>query len=304
MYRQLTEKKQGYKTAKNRQLPVIKAIIIFILLAVITSVSICWAVTHPPRHQIARTPASKGLIYHDVTFPSRVDNLEIKGWLIPSPKSDRTVIIAHGYRNNRLQDDVPALSLAGGLVQAGYNVLMFDFRNCGESPGDITSWGLYEVRDLLGAIDFIRKQKDISHRIALFGFSMGASTSILAGAREPAVDAVIADSPFADLKKHLSNKTYPLGFVLLPEFSLITGLDPGKVSPINALPLLSPKPLMLIHGDADRIVPVSNSRELSRAYGDNAILWIVPGAGHLKAYEKAGPAYLAKVINFLNASLK
>jgi len=57
---------------------------------------------------------------------------------------------------------VPALSLAEELVNAGYHVLMFVFRNCGESDGNFTSIGQYEVRDLLGAIDFVSSYPDIS----------------------------------------------------------------------------------------------------------------------------------------------
>jgi len=59
---------------------------------------------------------------------------------------------------------------------------------------------------LLGAVDYVKSKPELNQEIVLMGFSMGASTSILAAAREPAVSAVIADSPFADLKNYLNDK--------------------------------------------------------------------------------------------------
>lgn len=274
--------------------------IIATVLLGITAIGICWFIVNPPRHPVAETPASVGLRYDDITFPSRIDNIELKGWFIPHANSAKTVIIAHGYRNNRAQDDVPALSLGKELVDAGYNVLMFDFRNCGASPGEMTSFGQYEVRDLLGAVDYIRKTPGIAEHIILLGFSMGASTAILAASQEPAVDAVIADSPFADLKGHLSDKSKPLDFLMLPLFSMVTGLDPEQVSPVKAVPALSPRPLLLIHGEADRDIPVKNSKTVYEAAGDNAVLWVVPGADHLKSHARTGKDYVDKVIEFLN----
>jgi len=130
--------------------------------------------------------------------------------------------------------------------------------------------------------------------------SMGAGTAILAAAQEPAVDAVIADSPFADLKEHLSDKSKPLGYFMLPLFSLVTGLDPGRVSPVKAVPALAPRPLMLIHGASDGDIPVGNSKRIYAAAGDNATLWVVPGADHLESYSKAEKDYAHRVIEFLN----
>ncbi len=292
---------------KRRQRMVIQATTIVLLFSLLVSLGLCWSIAHPRRHLVNETPAALSLDYQDVSFPSREDHLQIKGWLIPTANSDRTVIIAHGYRNNRLQDDVPTLSLARELVNARYNVLMFDFRNCGESGGNMTSIGQYEVRDLLGAIDFVRSNLDISNRIALLGFSMGAATAILASSQEPAVDAVIADSPFADLKQHLVSKSYPFHALLLPELSLITGINPEQVSPVKAVQDLSNRPLLLIHGGADKDISVKNSREILRAAqaaGCDANLWVVPGANHLKSYSTSGKTYSSRVIEFLDNSLK
>ncbi|MEN6461170.1 MAG: alpha/beta fold hydrolase [Syntrophomonas sp.] len=292
-----------------------KVYIFLTILALITfsisgvfgvSAYVGWNLTHPVRQQINNTPLSQGLPYKNVVFTSRGDNLKLKGWLIPANGSTKTVIFAHGYRKNRLQNDVPSLPIAKALVSKGYNVLMFDFRNSGQSEGKLTSVGQYEVQDLLGAVDFIKSRPEINKQIVLFGFSMGASTAILAGAREPAVSAVIADSPFADLKTYLSknlsvwtelpsvpfNQTF---FMIVPA---LTGLKPETVSPVKEIHNLNSRPILLIHGEADEDIPIENSELLQRNY-PQAKLLRVPGAKHVKSFTTDQNRYLYTVSAFL-----
>src|SRR5690606_23492087 len=118
---------------------------------------------------------------------SRGDDLTLRGWFMPPQGEDKglTVVMAHGYKQNREQSDIPALTVANFLVDSGYAVLMFDFRNSGQSGGNLTSVGQFEKNDLLGAIDWVNDTHP--SKIALLGFSMGATTSILAAAEAPNV---------------------------------------------------------------------------------------------------------------------
>jgi len=287
------------------------AALVLITLAVAgvfgVSANVGWQLTHPVRQLIDTTPQSVGLSFEDVVFNSRGDGLKLKGWLIPAQGSNKTVILANGYRKNRLQNDVPGLSIAQALAAKGFNVLMFDFRNSGESEGEITSIGQYEVQDLLGAVDFIKTQPEISKQIVLLGFSMGASTAILAGAREPAVTAVIADSPFADLKNYLNTNlsvwtelpSVPFNQAFFMVVPSLTGLRAESVSPINEIKNLGSRPLLLIHGEGDVDIPIENSEKLQRTY-PNAELLRVPGATHVKNYATDPGLYLSTVTNFLS----
>ena len=99
-------------------------------------------------------PEAAGLAFEDVRFASSAGYLWLRGWFLPSGRSARTVIIAHGYNNHRL-GEVPSLSLAAALVEQGYNVLAFDFRASGHSDGNLVSLGQYERYDLLGALDYL-----------------------------------------------------------------------------------------------------------------------------------------------------
>lgn len=283
-------------------------LVLLLAAGVILGVSgyVGWNLTHPQRQALDTTPLSVGLSYQEVVFPSQEDGLELKGWFIPSAGSHRTVIFAHGYRKNRLNSDVPILPIARYLVEKGYNVLMFDFRNSGESGGTLTSVGQYEVRDLLGAVEFVRSHRGIQEEIILYGFSMGASTAILAGAREPAVAAVIADSPFADLKSYLRSNlsvwtelpSFPFNaafFLIVPR---LTGLKPEAVSPLREVQSLSGRPLLLIAGDADTDVPMENSMLLQSSY-PQAQLLLIPGGKHVKNYQTQPEQYLKTVGAFL-----
>ncbi|MGI6712649.1 MAG: alpha/beta hydrolase [Bacillota bacterium] len=286
--------------------PVI-VILLAIIVVLVISALVGWGLTHPKREKVNISPDHAGLKYENVHFKSRGNSISLKGWLLPSPGSNKTVIFAHGYAKNRLQTDVPALPIAQSLIENGYNVLMFDFRNSGKSEGNITSIGQFETQDLLGAVDYIKSRPDINKDIVLFGFSMGAATSILAGAREPSVSAVIADAPFADLNNYLMQNlsvwsklpAFPFNQSFLIIVPLITGLKPSTVSPVKEIKNFNGRPLLLIHGEKDTAIPILHSEMLQKAY-PKAQLFKVPGAGHIKSYATAKEIYIQKIFDFLN----
>ena len=265
-----------------------------------------WNLTHPPKKALQTTPAAVGLSYEPVNFVSRQDGLVLQGWLLRSPENRLTVICSHGYRQNREQADVPLLPLAKVLVEHGMNVLLFDYRNSGESAGQMTSVGQYEVRDLLGAVDYVHSRQDLNPKVALLGFSMGAATAILAGAEEPTVAAVVADAPFADLTRYLEANfsvwtglpAVPFNRTILAVTPIVTGLQPEKVSPVQVVGKFAGRPLLLIHGEADEDIAPENSLELQQAY-PAAELLRVAGARHVKSYQQEPVRYEAALLKFL-----
>ncbi|MEN6324742.1 MAG: alpha/beta fold hydrolase [Syntrophomonas sp.] len=265
-----------------------------------------WNLTHPDRLVLTNDPQSVGLPFENVEFPSRDDSLKLKGWLITAQNSDQTIIFAHGYRRNRADDSIPILNLARDMVQRGYNVLLFDFRNSGESDGNLTTVGQLEVRDLLGAVDYVKSKPEISRKVVFLGFSMGATASLLAGARDPEVDAVIADAPFADMRSYLEENlsvwtdlpSFPFNqafFVVVP---FLTGLDVNQVSPVHEIAQFKGRPVLLIHGTADTKIPIANSESLLKAY-PQAQLLKVPGSDHCDSYHDHPDLYLKNLEQFL-----
>ena len=283
-------------------------VVLFSLSVLVLGVSayVGWNLTHPPKKALQTTPAAVGLSYEPVSFVSRQDGLVLQGWLLTSPENRLTVICSHGYRQNREQADVPLMPLAKVLVEHGMNVLLFDYRNSGESAGQMTSVGQYEVRDLLGAVDYVHSRQELNPKVALLGFSMGAATAILAGAEEPTVAAVVADAPFADLTRYLEANfsvwtglpTVPFNRTILAVTPIVTGLQPEKVSPVQVVSKFGGRPLLLIHGEADDDIAPENSLELQQAYPAAELLRVAE-ARHVKSYQQDPKRYEAVVLKFL-----
>lgn len=258
------------------------------------------------RKPINESPEDYGLDFELISFQSR-DDISLEGWFIPAQQpKNRTIIFAHGYRGNRLEKKLPALKLAKDLTENGFHVLMFDFRSCGESSGHVASIGLYEQEDLLSAIAWVKVNHPSS--IGLIGFSMGASTALLAAARAPEVVGVVADSPFDELSTYLTEKFYV--WTKLPSFPFtpltlaFIRMHVGsakKVSPIKALKKIHPRPVLLIHGDQDYSIPYENSMRLHEAYKEHSELWTVSNADHVQGYRLNREEYTRRVVQFFDS---
>ena len=281
------------------------------------SVYVGWNLTHPARKPVDDSPARLGLSFVNAEFPSAGEPggagvVTLRGWFVAAPGSDKSVILSHGYAGNRLEKDVPALELTRSLVKAGYNVLLFDFRNSGLSDGTLTSVGYFEVNDLLGAVRYLRTERPLAARhIGLVGFSMGAAVSALAAARDASVEAVVMDSPFADLEAYLRENMpvwtklpdVPFTWMILHAIPLLEGVDPAQVSPLRVMPRLR-QPVLLIHGEADSKIPFRDSQLLFKASQSGKVsLWVVPGADHVGSRKVRKEEYDRRVLEFFGRYL-
>jgi pimeloyl-ACP methyl ester carboxylesterase len=163
---------------------------------------------YPPRQLPSRTPAGYGMAYEDVVFKSQ-DGWELKGWWIPAPRAasqpspSPAVILLHPMFGNRqgfnaprqgwlhlLHLDVDLLNVACSFHQAGYALLMFDFRGHGASQAGRCAGGLIEDQDVRGAVDYAFDRIDAeattrqTPQVGVIGFGLGASAAIAAVGRE------------------------------------------------------------------------------------------------------------------------
>jgi pimeloyl-ACP methyl ester carboxylesterase len=267
-----------------------------------------WKLTHPQRKPVTATPLDYGLDYRSIRFPSRGGDETLDGWFIPSRRGSEslaTIIFSHGYAGNRLEEGLPALALARSLAEAGYDVVLYDFRNCGQSTGSLTSVGYHEQRDVLGAFDWARANG--AKRIVLLGFSMGATSSLLAAAQEPGVAAVIADSPFSHLTRYLRRNlpvwtrlpNFPFTPLILTILPPLTGTRPDAVDAESAVDRIYPRPVLFVHSSGDGAIPASNSAELAARHPDKFELWLTKDGPHVGSYRADPEAYLRRVLAFL-----
>lgn len=285
-------------------------IALVLLSSALISVYVAWNLIHPAKIGIPPFEANIVPEYKDATFTDISDSVNLSGWYFRVKDSDKAVILAHGYGKNRLQFGMQTIDLIKELITKGYNVLTFDFRNSGRSGGNKTTFGFYEKDDLLGAIKYAKSQG--AKHIVLLGFSTGASTSILAAAESKDVEAIIADTPFSDLKEYFSVvipkksklPAIPFNDAITYSLSLLTGLDTAAVSPEQAINKLAPRPVLFIHSKDDEGIPVNDSRQLYSEYSsiarDKTELWETKNALETDSYVKNPQEYMKTIIGFLD----
>jgi len=257
---------------------------------------------HPGRRALGPTPAALGMTYSDVSFRTR-DGLNLRGWWIPGTRH-QTIVMIHGLSNNREEP----FQKAGYLHDAGYNLLVFDLRGHGLSDGNGTTMGYREPEDARAAVAEARSLDP--GPIALFGYSLGASIAVEAGAANPDVSAVVEDSGFSSVAAVFMarfNEVTHLPEIPLAAAAMIFGqADIGtslwNVRAVGAAAVLH-KPLLAIVPGEDTIVPPAEGLEIYRAASGPKELLMVPGASHVGAFNSANRLYEQTVLNFLADSL-
>ena len=274
---------------------------VLLLVLIYSSLSVYKAIdyTTTPSQQVGtNTPADSGLAYISLTFPSAAgDNVMLRGWWIPKPGSRKAIIFAHGRNGNR----ATYLALAKPLWDAGYNLLLFDLRGHGQSDSAPCTWGIKEQYDIIGATAAVKDRGVPASGIGVIGWSVGATSALMALGSSPDIRAVVSDSAYATSNPLLAhNALYP-GIVV--GLRLLRGIDINGIAPL-ANGSIGDRRVMLIHGAADSQVPIANATQLSERGGGNVYdTWIVPGAGHVEAYNRQPAEYLRRVTAFFDAEL-
>jgi pimeloyl-ACP methyl ester carboxylesterase len=82
------------------------------------------------------------------------------------------------------------------------------------------------------------------------------------------------------------------------------GANIDAADPLPAVSAASPVPTLFIHGEADRIVPISNTLNIAAAsLNPRDVLGRVPGAGHCDAYRRSPDAYVSRCVDFIDRAL-
>lgn len=257
---------------------------------------------------LTRTPMESGLAYQDVTFPTK-DGITLSGWWIPAlgkKKAFGTVLLSHGFTKNREQ----VLDRAEFLVKSGYQVLLFDHRGHGLSGNSPISGGVLESRDYPAAVQFLKGKGRLQRPVVFFGFSLGGISALRAAVTTPEAEAVIADSPLANLKGYVSRRTMGGRFARLPgflgrclsDYDQLTGLS-LKETDLDLIPVaqkLHSLPALYITGEGDDLAKSDEVRELfEKTDSHERRLVYIPEAGHEETYSKFPIIYQKAVIGFL-----
>ena len=217
------------------------------------------------------TPEFRGMAYEDVRVTT-ADGLRLYGWFIPASTS-ATVMVVHGYKDSRSS----MLGVAEVLHRYGYQVLMASLRGHDINDGETVSFGLREGKDLEAFYEYLRARPGVDpNRVGLFGVSMGGTISIGFAASNPGIRAIVADCAFSSVADTVG--TSVRFFTGLPEFPFAPAIVfwterelGGSMDEIDAkkwIPRISPRPVLLLQGGADRVVSPESGARLFEAARD------------------------------------
>lgn len=236
------------------------------------------------------------------------------------------IIFAHEYAS----DAYSSVRYCRPLLEAGYEVLTFDFRGHGRSSQEQgykpRQWASdREQADMLGAIAYAEdylEQRGRPKELGLFGISRGACAAILGAVGVPSVRAIVTDGAFSTdtTLEHLMKRwaiifakvrfvaqNHPpifwryLRWMLLRHCRRKFGCRFPSVR--KAMVRLGEKPVFLIHGEKDSFIPVSQSQMLYELAKGPKSLWIVPAAKHNQSVVAQPRQYAGRVVRFFDEHL-
>jgi uncharacterized protein len=240
------------------------------------------------------------------------------GW-VPDPRE--AILLLHGYSGSV----TPDLVELGPFLRRTASVLGLDLRGHGGSDDAPTTFGVTEVEDVAGALAWLGERG--IRRVALVGSSMGgivaiASLAVLGDGRLAAAD-VDPDAPAAVDEAPRPRVVAVVGDSVAPELAVVVGsrlrvpfgrriaghafarmgvrlgADPRSVEPAAVVGLLEDVPLLLVHGTADRTVPIKDARRLVAKAPPGTRHLEIPGAAHAQGHAVDAPAYEAAVTGLL-----
>ena len=216
-----------------------------------------------PSDSIAAPP--EGLNAESIAIRS-ADGTVLSGWFMSPSDRDApcTVVVFNGNAGNRTD----RLSLAGSLSNAGFAVVLFDYRGYGGNSGSPSEQGL--SADGLAVARYVKARPDVeSDKVVYLGESLGAGVAVAVSLVEtPAL--LILRSPFTSLADVAATRVpfLPIGRLIWDDFPNLETIG------------LVEAPVLVVAGSADRTVPVEQSIQVFDAANEPKTLVIAEGADH------------------------
>jgi len=206
---------------------------------------------------------------------------------------DLAIIVAHGFT---LSWQRPSVWRVIRRMNRFGGVLSFDFRGHGRSGGASTL-GDREIKDLEVVVAYARELGYT--RVALVGFSMGASIVLRYAGLIGGADAVVSVSgpgwwyyrgtkPMRRVHFAVERRLGRLVTRKLLNTRIQGGRwDPVPTPPAEAAARISPVPLLIVHGDQDGYFPVEHAQQIYAAAREPKELWVIQGYGHAESAASA-----------------
>jgi pimeloyl-ACP methyl ester carboxylesterase len=256
------------------------------------------------------------------------DGLTLRGSYIRHTAADRRGVILFGHELNG--DRGNAIPYVAPLVEAGYDVLTFDFRNHGASdaPADtvLRPWvNAHDVADVRAAFAYLKGRPDADPRgFGVLGISRGGGAALCAAADEPAVRCIFTDGAYPARATHWIYLQRYLHIYIPPNWMWLADriprwffewffLSPARRSwgRKNNYPFVNvettaarvTQPVLMVHGGRDTMIPVEAVQVLEQSLGGPSELWVVAEARHNGAVFAEPETYRRRVLEFFNTHL-
>ncbi len=251
---------------------------------------------HPP---LTKSPADFELPFEDVTLTT-TDGLKLAGWYISGTRP-HAIILVHGINANR----AAMLPTAALLAEAGYPLLLIDQRGHGKSEGLDVTYGYKEALDVQAAADYLDTLPEIE-KIGALGTSMGGATVARAAAIDPRLQAVVIQSSYSSLPNAVEDAfddlsifpKYPFAPLIVWLGEQRVGVKIGQVDSMRDLATVSPRSVMIIHGNIDGMFPVHHAYKMYEAAHEPKKLWVIEQVTHADPIITHKDEYRAQVVSF------
>lgn len=236
-----------------------------------------------PDRELYGDPSDVGLAFTELTIPTE-DGERLHAWWIPTRVASARghVLFFHGNAGNVSHRVEHALALSA----AGLDLLLVDYRGYGQSTGKPSEEGLH--RDARASLAALRAGDRVDPgRVVYMGESLGAAVALRLALETPPL-ACVLQSAFTSLRD-VAREHYPAALSSLA----------GDAYPSRERIRRLRVPVLILHGEADDIVPVAHARALFDAAPEPRRLHIVPDAGHNDLVHAMGASYGTEVAAWL-----
>lgn len=252
-------------------------IVRYIKIGVFVYVSFC-AILFFMQRKLIYFPDKKRPVAPENTVIANVkteDGLDLQGWYFPPRESRPVIVFFHGNAANIFLRQ----QKVNEYLDAGYGVLLAEYRGFGGNPGDISEQGFY--LDAKAYVKWLLDQKALDpSALIIYGESIGGGVAVEVAAnlsregRSPL--ALVLEVPFTSLldMARLYYPFVPVDFLLKDRF-----MNGEKIGDVRA-------PLLVVNGDRDEVIPYQQGQKLFEMAGEPKKYVQIPGGDHNSLHRK------------------
>ena len=231
----------------------------------------------------SETPQDFGVPFDAITVET-ADGERLRVWKMHAPSPRANVVYFHGNGAN-LSNWLPILT---GIVKRGYSVVAFDYRGFGKSTGRPTERGLY--RDVDAIVTHVKPDRSESIATLYWGRSLGATMAAYAATVQPP-DGMILESGFVNARSAIRDSPILVALSVFSSYRFPTAEFVNRAN----------RPVLVMHGNRDRVIPFARGRELFDALTVPKQFFVIEGGDHNDAVPPDPEAYWSTVDRFADS---